>query len=339
MSNIMRYAQQSLSRRPSAQEAQEFIGIDGEFRKNMSAIRDGAHKIEDANKAIRLALEPGQSQITHGLARLFQTIVPDSLHRFLPEGMTRFVDENTNGLAMIAAALRMNLNNIQNAVSKNIAICMQKKKDFDTLEAVITKIEGENWAIQEIQAYLAQRVGIAVQPEIMQISNIEVDLLSEEKREALRQSMLSHLKEDVVENQGMNKVSKELCSGMVMAFNISLLGLHSYEQRYRHYAIIAESAKDMSKLSNAMFVSRAALGHTLDVSVEVIEDTFDAFESIARSGASSRETRLQLEQARARISAKVDQLQTTLIGQDGIVIKGEVVRNQLTAPRAEKLPN
>lgn len=328
--SLARYGQNT-----SLQVQSNGIGMSEAFRRNIQNLKQSKEKIEETQSLIRDVIDPSKkTQVKYKLARLFKMVVPQSLQFLMPEGWTQLLVENIDPLQKLDSLFRLNINTTQNSAAEMIADIKTEKAKLEKLRQDIETAEKESWDAQRLQEYVASRNNIAIQREISEVFKEEFGLLTPEDRESHRQEIISSLRADVVNSEGLKRLQREGISACVKAVNCANLAYHSFANIVRPTMVFRDAAQNMAGLNASMVIARDAVLLTIESSAEVFEEVLNSFEEAEKNRVASVETQNRIEQARLRIAGKLESLRRTVRTQNEQILEGvfeDVPPAQLTA--------
>ncbi len=253
------------------------------------------------------------------------------VHDFLPKSLAKFVAEEDDPIQKGEYIMREGINTTQESIKTVAQTAKQERKELGELEADLEIAVKENWDAQKLQRYLAEKSGIKVFPEVLELLNIEHKILPAEVVEARKKDILGRLQRRLkVGEKFMEALGGTLAIGLD---NWNFIVQQYYE--YTHWASVLKPISDASKaylsMGGAVFFSRDVLVETLDKSVKALNASVQAVKLGQEHAIASPEMMLLLEDKLSVLRQELVSLgfpaqdEPKSLGDGGEVVEAEVV--------------
>lgn len=285
---------------------------DRTLREVIKGLQESGVELEGLNDNLRQALDLPNDRAKGLMARAFHFIIPKSFYPSLPNGLVRFIAEESDALEFIASLQRRNINNIQEA-DRSLAIAsIAKKEEIEQLRADIKRAREENWDARQLQQFVAERAEIPIYEEIGMLFDNEFDVLGDEERELRKQQLLDQLEANTVIAEELVKVMRATCSAGLSILHRAVGHYFDYVTVYRPVAEIRDAAKTLTDTNKGMYVAKDAIITTFQASVDAIRKSVKAAQLVNSYSLVSGDMVKMLDEAQELIGSDAKALTSSL---------------------------
>lgn len=289
---------------------------DRELQKDLQVLKECKKAAEKLPMWLMKELDLPQSKTRKLVARFLNRIFPGKAYEFMPDGLARFVAEETDAAAFMEMYLRTKLNNTQAVINNLSAGGQEEEAAIDQLEGDILTAEIEGWgadelldlAIEKANEYLPEdSLKLIIDDQVKELFDGKGNskLLSPEIKENRRQARLKRLKDNL-------NGRKEFLNGYGRAIEIGLEVLESIIFSYVDYVTfgkpantIFSAAKEMAEGNLAGHASREVIIKQVQIAVSTLGHLADVVGKAPQYSVSSGDVRGFIQDANSYLQKKV----------------------------------
>ncbi len=298
---------------------------DRTLKESILSLKQSSDELDGLEDSLKSALDLPNDRVKGFMARCMQFLVPKSFYPSLPDGLVRYMAEESDVLELIGSLQKQNLNNTQEAVRDLAVSSMAKKEEMDGVSATIKQAKEENWNAQQLQEYIAGKAGIQIYEEISMLLESEFDMLGEEERELKKQQLLDQLEANIVAGQKLVGVMRATCSAGVSILHRAVGHYFDYVTVYRPVADIRDAAKILTDTNTGMYVAKDAVVTTFQASIDAIRKSVRAAQLVSQYSLVSGDMTKMLDEAQGLMTVDAKALTTSLPKQQKALPTIEVV--------------
>lgn len=288
------------------------IRKDARLQQHTKTLKQQKEHMNKLDRALRRALELPSDRSRSFAAKAIRAVVPSFLIQRLPSGIVEMVGEEEDVLQFVERSIRESNNNIQQAIRGIAKEAVQFRIDLEQLAAHIAEAEEKNWTARQLQDYIAQQADIQVFPEVAELLDRQIGILTPEEEEARRQELLVGLKNTLALGQHLQRTVGEVCNASLEVYQKSTIQYYQYTRFQDSAATIRDAAKELLTGNEAMYASKEALAATFQVSLQAVETALEGAQMAEQYRIASVDMAGLLEAGATRLRQKVKALPQAL---------------------------
>ncbi len=281
------------------------IQSDADLRSAVKKLQESGTNLQGINDDIKEALNLDGGNGRGILAKALAKVTPKSWMPALPARVSRYIMEETDVMNMMESQMEGNLNNTQEALRTIAQVTIKKKEELQQLEEDIKRAEKENWSAQELQNYMAEKAGIEIFDEVVQLLDEEFEALTEEEREEQKQDILNNLKGNIVIGNALLETLRRSAIAGLTVFRQGMKQYHDFTQAQREMSALRDTARELTKTSQAMFAARGVLSEVFIASLEAINHSVKAAQLVDKYSITSGAMLQLLDQGRKTLDKEL----------------------------------
>lgn len=297
-----------------------------EIQEHIKKLNAGKDELGRMDSLLRNQLLLPTSRVRHFVGSVTNRVVPKWLLPRLPAVLMGVAASGVDVLETIEQLMRENINNTQEALRELASAAQRTFNEFTELNDDIERAQKENWDARELQAYIAERAGVAVYEEVAELLDNEFSSLAPEVREERKVELLWQLHSNVEVGKTLMNTMNEVCAAGLQIFHGAVGRYYDYVRTYQPIAVIRDAARTMIETNHGGIASREALRATFEESVKAIELVLDSAKMAENYAVSSPDTQRALEDNRMRIHKKLAEFGKTS-GQRLLVVPKQAEQN------------
>lgn len=281
---------------------------DEKLRESLARMQQNKKDFEDMNDFLRESLDIKSETGRGFFSKILAIITPSFLLKRMSPALMQFIAESADPLAAIANLNRTVINNQQSALKNISEVSADYYDQVEKLKVTVGEAESDNWDAQKLQDYIAEKAEIALDPEIQRLLENEYGLLTPEDKEAIQQSLIRLLKDNVVTGEKLITTLRRAISIGLTELQLAMAQYYSYMHFYLPASTLRDGTEAMTDTSNAMYISRDALIFTIRRSIEALCQTAELAGQIPKYAIAGPEMVKELEAGTAKLEKSLSDL-------------------------------
>lgn len=270
---------------------------------NDLAERRGA--ISELNGDIRKMIGESSNSPRAIMARMMQKVIPRRVQQILPNGVTKFIADETDMLERVETQLRENTNGAQDTLMSLVGMAKTTREEMVELARDITQARQENWDARALQDYIAEKSGIPLYAEVSDLFDKEFGVLTDEERELRKDELLTSLMAMLKVGDANMAMMGKVCGVVSREFNVAMVQFLSYLKAYKPMIVFRDAAKQITEMNASMFIAKGALDLTFVTALDAITLSMDVIQQAGKFSISSPATVKMLEDGKAHLEEKL----------------------------------
>ena len=309
MADLARFQSASINR-SQIRTGNSNVMVDKELKDIIARMNKSVKNLQSSSKLLKKVLGLPQNRMKSLFARALRKVVPNALHEYIPEGVAIFISEELDLLDFTEGRLRGNTNEAQMTAGDMALMAISQRDQLDQSRDDLTQAIEEDWDAKRLRAYLSEKVGIEIDPNIEKLLDDRYDYLPLEERQRRKDNLLKRL--DI----GLNN-RRELCESVAKACAVQLdtldeinLQLYEFVAIKRPLAVLRDAGITMTENARAILATSAVVQDTFERSIQEFEAIIEIVPMFDKHALSSADMNQRFVNGRKRLEiglAKIEQ--------------------------------
>lgn len=306
MANLQRFSSTAIQRNQSGKSG---VMVDKDLQELIAKMNKSTQNLKDSSKLLRKILGLPANRARNFFAKTLSKVIPNALREYVPNGMAVFISEELDVLDFTENRLRQNTDEAQLTAGDMALTAIDQKDQLEKARAELAKAKNEDWDAKELRAYLSEKVGIEIDPNIERLLDARYDYLSAEEKQRRKNNLLKRL--DI----GLNNRG-ELCGAIARACAIQLdtldelvLTLHEFVHIHRPLEVLRNAGMTMNENARAILASSAVVQDTFERLLQTFENIIEVASMYEKHAISSTAMNARFVNGRKRLEAGLVKLE------------------------------
>jgi hypothetical protein len=218
-----------------------------------------------------------QEQLQSQLQRALNDATPlwrraaGAVGRVLPRSLAQPLLRASDPLIVVERLLRSHLDEAQSILGQLAMAARAQHEEIAALESDLTAARHENWSLDALRQFMAERAGFPIRPDVADLlAREESQVLDVETRNARREEILSSLEQAMAAERTVLDALSETARHSIRMLERGLSQYHAYVRIAPQVRMLREAAAEMAGTQAAGLAAREVLLQTLEVSADRI---------------------------------------------------------------------
>ena len=229
---------------------------DKRVKENIAALRVCGKSFDEIEDWMRQEMDMPANRIRKFFAKILKTVLPERAYDYIPKKISRFVAEEEDASEFMEGLLRSGVNDTQKVVRNLYLSANEETEKLEELTLDLEHAQKENWDIQALQTYIAEKVGVELDPLVEELLNERFDLISPNERENRKKRIIARLNSNIAGRKKLIETHGKFCSVGLDLFERGKFMLYDFMTVFCPLRVLRDAAKSMVKMDVSMYAAK-----------------------------------------------------------------------------------